>query len=171
MTRNQLFWGLGELDCVHHRGRAALQRRVNRLKNDQGFSPAPDCFRDQPSFEKMPAMHSYTSRSILGASLLLCILILSAFSHRVSVESINRDPGRFHDKEITVAGRVANSFEVTDAGAFELDDGTGRLWVFRNNTNLPAHNSSVTVTGRIEQGFTFGGRTFVIILRETRKRR
>jgi len=96
--------------------------------------------------------------------------MLSACSHRISVESINRDPGRFHDKEITVAGRVANSFGIADAGAFELDDGTGRLWILSDTHDLPAHNSSVTVTGQIEQRFSFAGRTFIIILRETRKR-
>jgi len=95
--------------------------------------------------------------------------MLSACSHRVSVESINRDPGRFHDQEITVAGRVANSFGVADAGAFELDDGTGRLWVLSDTHDLPSHNSSVTVTGKIEQELPFAGRNFVIILRETRK--
>lgn len=98
----------------------------------------------------------------------LFALILSSCFHHVSVEPINRDPGRFHDNEITAAGRVVNSFALSDAGAFELDDGTGRLWVWRDSHNMPGHNSSVTVTGKIEQGFSFGGRNFVIILRETR---
>ena len=119
--------------------------------------------------EKMISMRSNYSRTIKLCCLIGAILLLSACS-RVSVETINRDPGRFHDKEITVAGRVANSLGVADAGAFELDDGTGRLWVLSNTHDLPAHNSSVTVTGRIEHGFSFAGRTFVIILRETRKR-
>src|SRR5438445_12795110 len=96
-------------------------------------------------------------------------LILSACYHRVSVESINRVPGQFHDTEITIAGRVANSFGVAAAGAFELDDGTGRPWALSGRTDLPAHNSSVTVTGRIEQGLSFGGRTFVILRPATRK--
>jgi len=87
----------------------------------------------------------------------------------VSIELLNRDPGRFHDKEINVAGRVVNSFAVMDAGAFELDDGTGRLWVLSDRDTIPPHNASATVTGRIEQDLGFGGRTFVIILRETRK--
>jgi hypothetical protein len=114
-------------------------------------------------------MYSHPSIRILAASLLSGIALLSACSHHASIESINRDPGQFRGKEITVAGRVVNSFATADAGAFELDDGTGRLWVLRNN-NLPAHNSSVTVTGRIEQGFSFAGRTFIVILRETRER-
>jgi hypothetical protein len=95
--------------------------------------------------------------------------MLSACSRRVSVESINHDPGRFHNKEITVAGRVANSFAIESAGAFELDDGTGRLWVLSDTHDMPVHNSSIAVTGRIEQGFSFGGRTFVIVLHETHK--
>jgi hypothetical protein len=83
----------------------------------------------------------------------------------MSIETINRDPSRFHDKEINVAGRVVNSF----GGAFELDDGTGRLWVLSDRDAIPSHNASVTVTGRIEQDLGLGGRTFVSILRETRK--
>jgi hypothetical protein len=97
------------------------------------------------------------------------ILLLSACSHHVSIESVNRNPGQFRDQEITVAGREVNSSAVTDAAAFELDDGTGRLWVLRDSHNLPGHNASITVTGRIEHGFSFAGRHFVIILRETRK--
>lgn len=98
------------------------------------------------------------------------IFLLSACSGRVSIESINHDPAQFRGKEISIAGRVANSFTEGNASAFELDDGTGRLWVLRENTNLPAHNSSISVRGTIEQGLPFGGRKFVIILRETAAR-
>jgi len=99
--------------------------------------------------------------------LLSAIYLCSACSHHVSIESINHN--QFRDRAITVAGRVANSFIDGNASVFELDDGTGRLWVFRDNTNLPAHNSSISITGKIEQGFPFAGRNFVIILRETQE--
>jgi hypothetical protein len=101
------------------------------------------------------------------AVLIAATMFLAACSRRVSIESINHNPAQFRDREITAAGRVANSFEASGKSAFELDDGTGRLWVFRDNPNLPAHNSSITVTGSIDQGFPFAGRNFVIILRET----
>jgi hypothetical protein len=116
-------------------------------------------------------MYSHSSIRILTAPLLSGIVMLSACSHHASIESINRDPGQFRDKEIAVAGRVVNSFATADAGAFELDDGTGRLWVLRNNTDLPAHNSSVTITGKLEQEFPFAERKFVVILHETHERR
>ena len=100
--------------------------------------------------------------------LLSGVVLISACSQRVSVESISHDPEKFTGKEITVAGRVANLFAEDDNSAFELDDGTGRLWVVRENTNVPAHNSSVKVRGTIEQGLPFAGRRFVIALRESR---
>lgn len=98
-------------------------------------------------------------------------LLLSACPPRESIESINQDPGRFRGREITIAGHVVNSFAVMGTGAFEVDDGTGRLWVFSNNFGVPGNGAGVAVTGNIEQGFSFGGRNFATILRETRGRK
>ena len=96
--------------------------------------------------------------------------MLAACSRSESLESINRDPGRFQGKEITVAGRVVNWFAVMGVGAFELDDGTGRLWVFSDHYGVPGQGDPITVTGTIQQGFSFGGRNFATILKETRAR-
>jgi len=106
-------------------------------------------------------------RNAAATTLIGGTLLLAGCVSRVSIESINHDPARFDGKEIRVAGRVVNSSTVTASGAFELDDGTGRLWVFRDKKDMPAHNSSLTVNGKIEQGFDFGGRNFVVIIRET----
>jgi hypothetical protein len=95
--------------------------------------------------------------------------LLAACPARHSIESINRDPARFHDHEVTVAGRVVNSFDVMGVAAFEIDDGTGRLWVYSNKFGVPGNESKVAVTGTIQQGFSLGGRNFGTILRETRQ--
>lgn len=97
-------------------------------------------------------------------------LLLVACPPREKIELVNRDPGRFRGKEIAVAGHVVNSFSVMGVGAFELDDGTGRLWVFSDKYGVPAQGGPVTVTGVIQQGFSFGGRNFATILKETRAR-
>ena len=103
---------------------------------------------------------------------LMCLIIaatlLAACPARKSIESINRDPARFHDHEVTVAGQVVNSFDVMGVAAFEIDDGTGRLWVDTNKFGVPGNRSKVAVTGTIQQGFSLGGRNFAMILRETR---
>ena len=97
-------------------------------------------------------------------------LLLAACPPRETIASINRDPGRFHGREVTVVGRVVNSFAVMGVGAFQIDDGTGRLWIFSERYGVPGRNAGIAVTGRLEQGLTVGGRNFALILRETRRR-
>ncbi|HXU18849.1 MAG TPA: OB-fold nucleic acid binding domain-containing protein [Terriglobales bacterium] len=109
-------------------------------------------------------------RFVFAALLIASALLLAACPPRQPIESVNRDPGRFHGKEITVVGRVVNSFAVMGEGAFQLDDGTGRIWVYSSNFGVPGREARVGVTGRIEQGFSLHGRNFATILRETRPR-
>lgn len=111
---------------------------------------------------------SKLSRLIAVTCLVAATIFLAACPARRSIESINRDPARFQSHEVTVAGRVVNSFDVMGVGAFEVDDGTGRLWVYSNKFGVPGNESKVAVTGTIQQGFSLGGRNFATILRETR---
>ena len=111
------------------------------------------------------------SRFIAIICLITATIFLAACPTRRSIESINRDPARFRDHEVTVAGRVVNSFDVMGVAAFEIDDGTGRLWVFSNKFGVPGNESRVAVTGTIQQGLSLGGRNFAMILRETRPHR
>jgi hypothetical protein len=112
-----------------------------------------------------------TRNRIISAALLgLCTLILTACPQRTTIEKINRDPGRYVGKEVTIAGRVTNSFGALGTGVFELDDGTGRMWVFSERYGVPGHDAKLAVTGNIQQGFSFGGRSFATILKETERR-
>jgi hypothetical protein len=108
------------------------------------------------------------SRWIAAACLFTATILLAACPARQSIESINRDPARYRDHEVTIAGRVVNSFDVMGVAAFEIDDGTGRLWVYSNKFGVPGKESKVAVTGTIQQGLSLGGRNFAMILRETR---
>jgi hypothetical protein len=110
-----------------------------------------------------------------GAKLIPCVLLavatllLASCSSNVSIADISRDPGRYATKDVTVSGRVSNSFGALGAGLFQIDDGTGTMWVYSQN-GIPAGEAKVAVTGRIEQGFSIGGRSFATILRETERR-
>jgi hypothetical protein len=53
---------------------------------------------------------------------------------------------------------------------FQIDDGSGTMWVYSQNYGVPGNGSKVAVTGRISQGFSFGGRSFAIILRQSQPR-
>jgi hypothetical protein len=108
---------------------------------------------------------------------LLCVLLVSAAGlllagcpARESVAKINQDPARFAGKEISIAGQVTDSFGAAGTGVFQIDDGTGTMWVFSKGYGVPGGGAKVAVTGVIQQGFAFGGRNFATILRETQPR-
>jgi hypothetical protein len=102
---------------------------------------------------------------------LLLLTLLLGCPPRTTIAEINRDPGKYQGKEITVAGNVSDAFGALGTGVFQIDDGTGRLWVFSQNYGVPGSGAKVSVTGRLEQGFSFGGRSFALALRQTQPRR
>lgn len=108
---------------------------------------------------------------VVAASLILVMtVLLAACPPRVSIAQINRDPGRYVDRDISIGGRVSNSFGALGSGVYEVDDGTGTMWVYSQGYGVPTNGAKVGVTGRITQGFSFGGRSFAVILRETERR-
>jgi hypothetical protein len=115
-------------------------------------------------------MLNMRTRILLAVAVSLGSLCLMGCPQRTSIERIKRDPGRFAGKEVTIAGRVTNSFGAMGTGAFELDDGTGRMWVYSERYGIPGRTARIAVTGRVEQGFSIRGRNFAVVLRETRPR-
>ena len=114
---------------------------------------------------------SKAHHKILYAVLLISgVLFLAGCPQRTTIERINRDPGRYYGKEVGIAGRVVSSFGALGTGVYEIDDGTGRMWVYSERYGVPGREAQVAVAGRLAQGFTFGGRNFATILRETSRR-
>jgi hypothetical protein len=110
------------------------------------------------------------SRLSLVFTVVVATLILAACPTRTSIERINRDPGRYVGKEVAIAGHVTTSFGALGSGVFEVDDGSGRMWVYSQRYGVPGNGARVGVRGRLEQGFSFGGRSFATILRESERR-
>jgi hypothetical protein len=115
-------------------------------------------------------MFKLLSRLSLVLLMVVGSLILAACPTRTSIERINRDPGRYVGKEVAIAGHVTTSFGALGSGVFEVDDGSGRMWVYSQNYGVPGNGAKVGVRGRLEQGFSFGGRNFATILKETERR-
>jgi hypothetical protein len=102
------------------------------------------------------------------------VLVLAAClvgcSRQTSIADINRDPARFSGQEITIKGQSSNAFGGMGTGIYQVTDGTGSIWVFSDNFGVPGDGTTVSVTGRIEQGISFGGRNYGVMLRETQAR-
>lgn len=86
------------------------------------------------------------------------------------IADITRDPNHYAGKEVTIAGRVTNSFGLMSEGAFEIEDGTGHIWVLSGGYGVPSQGSRVAVTGRVQSGISFAGKSWGTVLRETRRR-
>lgn len=108
---------------------------------------------------------------VLGAAMLVALALgVSGCPSRTTIREINNDPGRFAGKEIAIAGRVTNSYGALGRGVFEIDDGTGRMWVFTEKFGVPSRNAQVGVAGRVVEGFSYGGSTYGVVLHEKDRR-
>ncbi len=113
-----------------------------------------------------------SARRFLELGLLVAFtLLLAGCPPSTKISEIERDPGKYANKDVTIAGRVTTSYGALGSGMFQVDDGTGTMWVYSQSYGVPGNGSKVAVTGHISQGFSFGGRSFAIILRETRPRK
>jgi hypothetical protein len=112
------------------------------------------------------------TRSRILSVLLLTIgtLILAACPSRTNIERINRDPGRYVGKEVAIGGRVVTSYGLLGTGVFQVDDGTGTIWVYSQSYGVPNNGAKVGVRGMLQQGFSLGGKNFATIIRETERR-
>ena len=109
-------------------------------------------------------------RTIATALLLIATLGLAACPQQVTVADIKADPGRFAGKEVAIHGTVSNSFGALGQGAYEVDDGTGKIWVVTERGGVPGRGARVRVAGRVNTGVTFEGRSFGTVLRETSRK-
>ena len=87
-------------------------------------------------------------------ALLGTVLFLTSCEQK-SINQIMADPQRYANKDVTVVGKVIKSYSVMGNGAYQIDDGTGKLWVV-SKTGVPREGARVAVKGKIRDGFSLG---------------
>jgi hypothetical protein len=111
----------------------------------------------------------------LAGKALICVvllggtLLLTACPSQTTISKINADPARYRNKEVAIVGTVRDSYGALGQGAYEIDDGTGRLWVVTRR-GVPSRGARVGAKGHVYNGFNFGGRNFGTVLEETDRR-
>ncbi len=114
-------------------------------------------------------MHLNNRRTLSVLLLMIGTLLTSACPNRQSISKINADPGRYRNKEVAIAGTVTDSYGVLDSGAYEIDDGTGKILVVTTR-GVPSRGAKVGAKGRVRTAFSFGGRSYGTVLEETDRR-
>jgi hypothetical protein len=92
-------------------------------------------------------------------------MILLAGCGTVKIGRINADPSRFRDQTVHVSGTVVNSVGVLGTGGYQVDDGTGKIFVL-SRRGVPSRGSHVVVTGRVSQGVEVLGQPVGAAIRE-----
>jgi hypothetical protein len=111
-----------------------------------------------------------TSRRIAFLSLLLVgTFLFTACPKRESISKILADPARYADKEVGITGTVTDAYGVLNMGAYELDDGTGKIWVVTRR-GVPSRGAKVGAKGRVYTGFNLSGRSLGTVVEESDRR-
>lgn len=115
------------------------------------------------------------SRSISFAILLVAALAVLAGCNdkRTMISSILQQPDRYVNKEVAVAGDVTQSYAVnllvTELGAYQVDDGSGKIWVV-TRTGVPAQGVKVGLKGTVGSGIKIGREVFGTVIQEKERR-
>lgn len=93
-------------------------------------------------------------------------LLSTGCPERRSIAEIERNPGRYQDKEVAIAGIVRDSYGVSipgtniGGGAYKVDDGTGSIWVLVTDGSVPSKGAEIGVKGVVGSGVNFKGRNY-----------
>ncbi len=103
-----------------------------------------------------------------AAVLIFGLLLIGC--ERTKIGDITADPGRFMKKDVNVVGQVTQSIGFLGKGIYQIDDGTGKLWVLVNGRGVPSKGARVGVKGHISPTVTFMGINYATVMQETDRR-
>lgn len=78
------------------------------------------------------------------------------------------DPSHYDGLTVQIAGDVTRSIGVLGTGAYQVDDGTGKLFVVSKDGGAPREGARVGVRGVFKAAFTIGTETGAV-LQETER--
>ena len=105
---------------------------------------------------------------ILAVSLLP---LIAGCKGATPIRKLLDDPGRYDGLTVQIAGTVTHSIGVLGTGAYQVDDGTGRLIVISKQGGAPREGAKVGVKGVFKAAFTFQTETAAVLMEQERMTR
>jgi membrane protein implicated in regulation of membrane protease activity len=86
-----------------------------------------------------------------GAGLLAVTLLAIGLAacQETTVSRLLAEPDRWRNKDVGLKGKVVQSMSVLGRGAFQLDDGTGTIWIV-STKGVPREGARVAVKGALK---------------------
>ena len=95
------------------------------------------------------------SRRVAAAAAILALSLGLTACRETTIARLLAEPNRYHNDEVGLRGTVIKSASVLGTGAYQLDDGTGRIWIV-SNRGVPRQGARVKVTGRVRDVVDLG---------------
>ena len=89
---------------------------------------------------------------------------LNACARATHIKDLLDKPQEYDGKTVRVNGTVTQSVGVLGTGAYEIDDGTGKIYVIARGQGVPREGAKTKVEGRFESVFNILGRTMAAIV-------
>jgi hypothetical protein len=111
---------------------------------------------------------------ILAALTLIAALMLAGCEDkRTRISSILERPEKYMNDDVIVAGKVTDTYSVNlfiaEAGAYRLDDGTGKIWIL-TRTGVPEEGTEVGLKGEVTGGVKIMGESFGAVVKERERK-
>ena len=99
----------------------------------------------------------------LGFVALTAMLLAGCGTTRIN--RVLNDPSRYRNGDVRIEGTVTQVVGALVAGVYQVDDGTGKIYVL-SNRGIPNKGARVSVKGDVQQGINVMGRSFGTVIRE-----
>lgn len=98
--------------------------------------------------------------------LLVPMALFLAGCGTTKIGRIAMDPMRYHNRNVTVEGRVTQSVGAFVAGVYQVEDETGKIYVLSSRGGVPSKGARVKVEGNVTPGLNIMGRSIGLTIRE-----
>lgn len=112
-------------------------------------------------------MASLIPRGRSGRRLLLTVLLplgMGACAPTMHIGDLLAQPQRYDGRTVQVKGTVTRSAGLFGTGAYQIEDGTGSIYVIAQGSGVPQQGSKTKAKGRFQSVFNFSGRTIAAIV-------
>ena len=109
--------------------------------------------------------HGYARASLAIAF----ALMLGGCATTVRIGDLLAEPSRYQGKTVQVEGTVTQSAGVLGVGGYQVDDGTGQIYVVAQGTGVPVKGARTKAKGQFQPVFSLLGRNIAAIVQGTRR--
>jgi hypothetical protein len=116
----------------------------------------------------MTRTRRFTRKAALWFLAAALLLALPGCKGATPIHQLLDDPTHYDGLTVQIAGTVTQAIGVLGTGAYQVDDGTGKLVVVSKEGGAPREGAHVGVKGTFHAAFTLGTQTAAVLVEQER---